>query len=149
MCKNVFLSNFGISSVPSLQRRNKRSVWYAPVCSLLLRPQGAKSLPTRWGGGRAQRWPEGLCPFSAARSLTSKLRAGHARPLLAMARCRVAAGAGGYGIRPPRQDIGRKGNNNEVPRASNARPYIVLQFIKTKTPPALAGKRCLFIKLSD
>ena len=27
-------------------------------------------------------------------------RAGHARPLRAMARCRVAAGAGGYGIRP-------------------------------------------------
>ena len=49
----------------------------------------------------------------------------------------------------PTEGIGRKGNNNEVPRASNARPYIVLQFIKTKTPPALAGKRCLFIKLSD
>ena len=63
-------------------------------------PQGAKSLPTRWGGGRAQRWPEGLCPFAAARSLTGKLRAGHARPLRAMARCQVAAGAGGYGIRP-------------------------------------------------
>ena len=49
----------------------------------------------------------------------------------------------------PTEGIGRKGNNNEVPRASNARSYIVLQFIKTKTPPALAGKRCLFIKLSD
>ena len=49
----------------------------------------------------------------------------------------------------PTEGIGRKGNNNEVPRASNARPYIALQFIKTKTPPALAGKRCLFIKLSD
>ena len=49
----------------------------------------------------------------------------------------------------PTEGIGRKGNNNEVPRASNARPYIVLQFIKTKTPPTLAGKRCLFIKLSD
>ena len=47
-----------------------------------------------------QRWPVGLCPFPAARSLTGKLRAGHARPLRAMARCRVAAGAGGYGIRP-------------------------------------------------
>ena len=49
----------------------------------------------------------------------------------------------------PTECIGRKGNNNEVPRASNARPYIALQFIKTKTPPALSGKRCLFIKLSD
>ena len=34
----------------------------------------------------------------------------------------------------PTEGIGRKGNNNEVPRASNARPYIVLQFIKAKTP---------------
>ena len=49
----------------------------------------------------------------------------------------------------PTEGIGRKGNNNEVPRASNARPYIALQFIKTKTPSALAGRRCLFIKLSD
>ena len=49
----------------------------------------------------------------------------------------------------PTEGIGRKGNINEDLRASNARPYIVLQFIKTKTPPALAGKRCLFIKLSD
>ena len=32
----------------------------------------------------------------------------------------------------PTEGIGRKGNNNEVPRASNARPYTVLQFIKTK-----------------
>ena len=49
----------------------------------------------------------------------------------------------------PTEGIGRKGNNNKVPRASNARPCIALQFIKTKTPPALADKRCLFIKLSD
>ena len=32
----------------------------------------------------------------------------------------------------PTEGIGRKGTNNEVPRASNARPYIALQFIKTK-----------------
>ena len=37
----------------------------------------------------------------------------------------------------PTEGIGRKGNNNEVSRTSNARPYIVLQVIKTKTPPAL------------
>ena len=37
----------------------------------------------------------------------------------------------------PTEGIGRKGNTNEVPRAINARPYIALQFIKTKTPPAL------------
>ena len=49
----------------------------------------------------------------------------------------------------PTEGMGRKDNTNEVPRASNARPYIALQFIKTKTPPALAGKRCFFIKLSD
>lgn len=49
----------------------------------------------------------------------------------------------------PTEGIGRKGNNNEVPRASNARPYIVLQFIKTKTPLTLSGKRCFSINLSD
>ena len=40
----------------------------------------------------------------------------------------------------PTEGIGRKGNNNEVPRASNARPYIALQFIKTKTPPTPSGQ---------
>ena len=149
LCKTVFLSNFGISSVPSLQRRNKRSVWYAPACSLLLRPQGAKSLPTRWGGGRAP------------------AMAGGALPVLPQhARLRVSCGPGmpgPYGRWPgvellpgradmesaPTEGIGGNGNNNEVPRASNARPYMALQFIKTKTPPTLAGRRCLFIKLSD
>ncbi len=49
----------------------------------------------------------------------------------------------------PTEGIGRKCNNNEVPRASNACPYIVLQFIKTKTPLTLSGKRCFSINLSD
>ena len=115
-------------------------------CCFARRAQRAS--PQRGEVAERQRWPVGLCPFPAARSLTGKLRAGHARPLRAMARCRVAAGAGGYGSAPT-DGIGRKGNNNEVTRASNARSYIALQFIKTKTPPALAGKRCLFIKLSD
>ena len=98
-----------------------------------------------------QRWPVGLCPFPVARSLTGKLRAGHARPLPygknLPRSCRKVRRADMESA--PTEGIGRKGNDNEVPRASNARPYIVLQFIKTKTPPALAGKRCLFIKLSD
>ena len=85
LCKTVFLSNFGISSVPSLQRRNKKAYRLPSGASgtppPTNPPAGPKSLPTAWGGGRAQRWPEGLCAFAAARSLTGKLRAGHARPL--------------------------------------------------------------------
>ena len=80
-----------------------------------------------------QRWPVGLCmPGPYGRWPGVELLPGRADMESA-----------------PTEGIGRKGNDNEVPRASNARPYIVLQFIKTKTPPALAGKRCLFIKLSD
>jgi hypothetical protein len=33
------------------------------------------------GGGRAQRWPEGLLPLPVKASLPGKHRAGHARPL--------------------------------------------------------------------
>ncbi len=50
----------------------------------------------------------------------------------------------------PTESIGQKGNNNELPRASNARPYIGPAIRQSKkTPPALPGKRCFFIKLSD
>ena len=47
----------------------------------------------------------------------------------------------------PTEGIGRKGNNNEVPRASNARPYIVLQFIKTKTPLTLNRQAVSFYQV--
>ena len=47
----------------------------------------------------------------------------------------------------PTEGIGRKGNNNEVPRASNARPYIALQFIKTKTPLTLSGQAVSFYQV--
>ena len=47
----------------------------------------------------------------------------------------------------PTEGIGQKGNNNEVPRASNARPYIVLQFIKTKTPLTLNRQAVSFYQV--
>ena len=113
-------------------------------------PAGRKEPPPHGGEvAERQRWPVGLCPFPAARSLTGKLRAGHAWPLP-------------YGKNLPRncrevrrddmesaptEGIGRKGNNNEVPRASNARPYIVLQIIKTKTPLTLNRQAVSFYQV--
>ena len=102
-----------------------------------------------------QRWPVGLCPLPAARSLTGKLRAEHARPLRAMARCRVAAGAGGYGIRP--YGAGASGDGPErgrLPQSSAGEQCSPLQHGPqhsniTKNTACPAGKRCLCIKLSD
>ena len=48
-------------------------------CCFARRAQRAS--PQRGEVAERQRWPVGLCPFPAARSLTGKLRAGHARPL--------------------------------------------------------------------
>ena len=71
-----------------------------PLVRCCFARRAQKASPRGGEVAERQRWPVWLCPFPAARSLTGKLRTGHARPLRAMARCRVAAGAGGYGIRP-------------------------------------------------
>ena len=47
----------------------------------------------------------------------------------------------------PTEGIGRKGNNNAVPRASNARPYIALQFIKTKNTANPCGQTVSFYQV--
>ena len=103
-------------------------------------PVGAESISARMA---ARVFREIIGQYPAAQCRYFVVMPNHFHALVEIERARADLESA------PTEGIGRKGNNNEVPRASNARPYIVLQFIKTKTPPALAGKRCLFIKLSD
>ena len=44
-----------------------------PPCRIIFpSPAGQKSLPTAWGGGRAQRWPEGVCGVDFTSTVAGK-----------------------------------------------------------------------------